>query len=163
MQDFGDLHKRILKWDVTTDASPRDIQQVRPLSREFKTASEYTLAFQGLLLLECWAQMRSAYEETVKKAPPATFVLASRASVDDFIDCDGSIAFADMAERQFFSDSDVVVLSNGVVRTVAKVQAAQRKRDSIELTVRVCVPASGDAVSYALVPRSKWELVKFYS
>ncbi|GAA5892669.1 hypothetical protein JCM6882_000552 [Rhodosporidiobolus microsporus] len=160
-QDFTRLHRSILQWDPANDGDvPPGVTPPRGLASDFKTPQDYFAAFEPLLLIECWEQVRQAKLEAVKEGQVIQTDIAGRQSVDDFVDVFCTIEHGQLRDRTFFSESDLVWLRQGDRQIFAKIQSVNRKREHIELTLRTHLGNDLHGAGPGLAPRTKWQMLK---
>ncbi|GAA6017752.1 hypothetical protein JCM10207_000484 [Rhodosporidiobolus poonsookiae] len=160
-QDFSRLHRAVLQWDPASDEQvPPNVKLPTRLPTEFKSPAEYFAAFEPLLLTECWEQVRQAKLEALKEGQVIQANIAGRQSVDDFVDIFATIDHGQLRDRMFFGDSDLVWLRLGQRQIFAKIQSVNRKREHIELTLRLHLGHDIHDAGPALAARTRWELVK---
>lgn len=164
-QDFSPLHRQILQWDVEYNSSlpPSMNQNPAGVPATFSSPEAYFAAFEPLLLVECWEQIRQAKAESSKESQPVPCEIAGRQSVDDFTDIFLTIANGKLPERMYFGESDLVLLRQGKRQTLAKVQSSGRRREFFELTLRCHLGSDKTDAGAGLQPRTQWEIVKLYT
>lgn len=162
VQDFSHLHRQILQWDTTHDGllPPGMSKEPPPVPSSFASSEDYFAAYEPLLLVECWEQLRQARQEAANETPPVPVDVAGRQDVDDFTDVFLTIEWGKMPDRFHFGESDLVLLRQGSRQTLAKIQSINRKREFIELTIRCHLGIDVSNVSAGLSARTKWEVVK---
>lgn len=181
VQDFSDLHRQILQWDYNHDNEypPSSTSLPSPTPRSIPTSflshDDHFAAFEPLLLLECWAQVRQAKAEAMTEANSVKSTIAGRQSVDDFTDVFMTVEHSQVgADRIYFSESDLILLRSTATgpsfggraarrQTLGKIQSMARKKDFIELTVRCHFGNDTSDASSALVAKSNWEVLKLYT
>ncbi|GAA5844189.1 hypothetical protein JCM9279_001721 [Rhodotorula babjevae] len=160
-QDLSRLHRAILQWDpACEDDVPPNVDLTQRPGGAFKSARDYFAAFEPLLVTECWEQVRQAKLESRQDAQVLQVDIAGRQSVDDFIDVFCTVDHSQLRDRIFFGETDLVWLRQGPRQIYAKVQASNRKREHIELTLRCHLGNDVHGAGMALVGRTRWELVK---
>ncbi|GAA6004582.1 DNA/RNA helicase SEN1 [Rhodotorula paludigena] len=160
-QDLSRLHRAILQWDPTCEEDvPPDVNLPDRLPGAFRSPREYFAAFEPLLLTECWEQVRQSKLEALKEGQVLQADIAGRQSVDDFVDIFCTIDHSFIRDRIFFGDADLVWLRQGPRQIFAKIQAVNRKREHMELTLRCHLGNDIHGAGSGLVARTKWEMVK---
>ena len=160
-QDLSRLHRAILQWDpACEDDVPPNVDLTQRPGGAFKSARDYFAAFEPLLVTECWEQVRQAKLESRQDAQVLQIDIAGRQSVDDFVDVFCTVDHSQLRDRIFFGETDLVWLRQGPRQIYAKIQASNRKREHIELTLRCHLGNDVHGAGMALVGRTRWELVK---
>ncbi|KAL8279185.1 hypothetical protein RQP46_008441 [Phenoliferia psychrophenolica] len=165
VQDFSHLHRQILQWDITHDGPlpPHMTAEPRPVPSTFASAEDYFAAYEPLLLIECWEQLRQAKQEAANESQPVPVDIAGRQDVDDFTDVFLTIEHGKLPDRFYLNESDLVLLRQGPRQTMARVHAYGRKREFVEVTLRCHLGNDVTNASAGLFARTKWEVVKLYT
>lgn len=169
VQDCSGLHRRILQWDCELDTPlpPHMSNHPRHVPGSFRTGDDYLAAFEPLLLIECWEQIRQAKKESVTSSTPDSqpiaCIIAGRQSVDDFYDIFLTVDHGNIPERVWMTASDIVLFRQGKLQVLAKVQSFARKPQFFEITLRLHLGSDATGVSEGLSARTQWEIVKLYS
>jgi senataxin len=165
VQDFSGLHRQILQWDCTWEGKlPPNMPRDPPaIPSSFSSADHYFAAFEPLLLVECWEQIKAARQEAANYPQPCPATIAGRQSVDDFTDVFLTIEHGKMPDKMYFGESDLVLLREGPHQTLAKIQSFARKREFFEVTLRCHLGNDVTDVGGALQPRTKWSIIKLYT
>jgi len=162
--DLESLHRAILQWDpkdtnsLPPNFSADSLQKIPP---QFESADQYLRILEPLLMLECWAQVQKAVEDSRNEAR-ITCELAGRMNVDDWIDIEFSIAPAEIKQGYYLNEVDVVQIypsgpsAAGGKPLFAKVVKYKKTFKDIQLSLRF--HNSRDLRSF--VSRSKWVLQK---
>lgn len=141
--DLESLHRTILQWDpkdtnsLPPNFSADSLHQIPP---QFRDADEYLRILQPLLMLECWAQVQKAVEDT-RNEPRVPSELAGRINVDDWIDIEFSIALNELRGNYYLSDVDIVQVFpaetiKGGTTLFAKVNKYKRGFKDVLVTLR---------------------------
>lgn len=167
VQDFSGLHRQVLQWDCEYDGNLPPNMKTKPdrIPSSFASADAYFAAFEPLLLIECWEQIRQAKKEMSSSSDLEIVPcdVAGRQAVDDFTDVFLTVEHGKMPNRMWFNASDVVLLRQGKRQTLAKVQSFGKKRSFFEITLRCHLGSDVTAASASLVARTQWEIVKMYT
>ncbi|KAK4706098.1 senataxin, partial [Phenoliferia sp. Uapishka_3] len=165
VQDFTHLHRQILQWDITHDGPLPPHMTAEPLQvpHSFASPEDYFAAYEPLLLVECWEQLRQARQEATNETQPIPVDIAGRQDVDDFTDVFLTIEHGKLPDRFYLNESDLVVIRQGQRQALARVHAFGRKREFVEVTLRLHLGNDVSNASAGLVARTKWEVVKLYT
>lgn len=143
--DLSSLHQRILSWDffATGDLPPNaERTDYTLVSSTFRDPIEYQRTFEPLLILEAWQGFQSAKEDGTFK--PFEITVASRLSVDSFVEVSTSMKIPDMKEFGL-GEADLVLLSkskdplndSAAPHCLARVSGINKKKSSVEVSYRV--------------------------
>ncbi|WBW73992.1 ATP-dependent RNA helicase Dbl8 [Schizosaccharomyces osmophilus] len=166
--DIQGFYRILLSWNPLlsseTAADEKNLS-CRSIETSYSSPEIYEKTFMPFLFNECWAQIRAAIEES--QYTPLELTLNSRTSVDNFVE----IGFTSrtITELQYLSDTDICVLSKSKkpsspekndTSTLAKIQSLTRKKESIDIFVRV----NSDAKSLQeMIPGARFYLQKLFS
>lgn len=143
--DLGPLHKIMLAWEFfhEGDYPPgSEDWQFKKVSNVFRHVDEYKDTFQPLLTLEAWqAIVRSREEDTSK---PYSIKVASRSSVDAFVELSTTVTHADLRDAQL-SEGDIILFSTSSKPTsdkdaphcLSRVDKVRRKGKNVEVIYKV--------------------------
>ena len=164
--NYNQLHRCILDWTFDTMAPtvyldgqpPSAIKHVPPT---FANAAEYSRVFGPMFLLECWAQFQQAKEEyTGAPALPLTYL--RRNTIDSF----DRILFDIPSQRPkpevILTENDIVVVENGLIRILAKVDSADFHSGRGCVMLRFYLPTRKHFVDQLCEMRG-WTLGKLFS
>lgn len=160
--DLESLHRTILQWDpkdtspLPPNFSPDSLAKIPP---QFDTSEQYLKILEPLLMLECWAQVQKAVEDSRNEAR-ILCELAGRMNVDDWIDIEFSIATTEIRHGYHLNDVDVVQIypsgGAGGPTLFAKVTKYKRNFKDVQVTLRF----HNSKNLRPFQSRSKWTLQK---
>lgn len=143
--DLTTLHRTLLSWDLLKfkgqDLPPNsDRTDYSLVSSSFSSAAEYQRTFEPLLMLEAWQSFQAVVEEWSFKS--YTFTIASRLSVDAFVEVISTMAPTDI-KKLGLGEADLVMLSTSnplsddAPRCLARISRCSKKKGQIEISYRV--------------------------
>lgn len=155
--DISGLHKILLSWDYnhTGSTPPGEKLKLSQIPARFNNFTDYENIVKPLLLLECWAQIVSAKEQTPDIVDCR---VTSRQFTDSWLDIDISVE-GNIRKDWYLGETDLVLLSNSVndKRIMAKTQSYRNSpHQGTQATLR-CVVKDGDP---GLQINTKWQLNK---
>jgi senataxin len=143
------LHLSILRWDIfhEGDEPPGDVD-FQEVSNTFQTAAEYYKTFYPLLIAEAWRSLSTAREESNFK--PFDITVVNRLTVDKFFEVGTSMPIAENRDNNL-AEGDIILLSKSespmkdrkTALCLSRVSKVSRKKDSLEVSYRIPVPATG--------------------
>ncbi|KAG5461681.1 MAG: AAA domain-containing protein, partial [Olpidium bornovanus] len=181
------LHAQVLSWPTdpagdtppSPPAGPEIKYQAVPAT--FSSTTHYQKIFEPLLVLECWQQLQSAFEEGNPTQDSVDATCASRATVDCFSDVTFTMA---VGPARTLAEHDLVLLSRNVAKPailpsgVPVIQSSSSKPDACAILgkvnsvttrsdigdVRVRVYSRGGNEALALLnPKTSWKILKLFS
>ncbi|EPY51633.1 hypothetical protein SPOG_00059 [Schizosaccharomyces cryophilus OY26] len=166
--DVQSFYKILLSWNpILQSDTTVDEKNLRCRSIEiaYSSPDTYEKTFMPFLFNECWAQIRGAIEED--QYTPLELTMNTRTTVDNFVEL--GFSSRTITELQYLSDTDICVLSKSKKpsspekkepSTLAKIQSLTRKKESIDIFVRV----NSDAKTLQeMIPGAKFYLQKLFS
>lgn len=158
--DMDELHRIILQWepkDAGQYPPGMDPARLRKIPPTFQNANEYLEVLTPLLMLECWAQVQKAIEDSLNETRIVVAVTGKQ-HIDDWIDIDVVIPTTQIDQRYFLTDVDVVQVSsmdaNQPASFFAKVGSFKKGFADVQITIRL----HNTRHHHAFVTRSKWRL-----
>ncbi|CDZ98451.1 helicase sen1 [Phaffia rhodozyma] len=158
--DMDELHRIILKWepkDVGQYPPGMEPNQLRKIPAQFKNAEDYLAIFAPLLMLECWAQVQKAIEES-QNEDRIVVAVTGKQLIDDWVDVDVAVPTGQINQRYFLTDVDVVqvcsVDPHKPASFFAKVTNFKKGFTDIQVTIRL----HSSRNHHSFVSRSKWRL-----
>nr|XP_036589021.1 helicase sen1 [Colletotrichum truncatum]KAF6800663.1 helicase sen1 [Colletotrichum truncatum] len=140
------LHQAILEWDIFHEGNdPPSTSGSIACTRvadSYAHPQEYKQTFLGLLISEAWRSFATAKDETTSKT--YGLKIASRMSVDKFLEVTASVPIAENKERML-SEGDIILLSKGSnpltdssdAHALARIWKTSYKKDRLEVTYRL--------------------------
>ncbi|TDZ34209.1 Helicase SEN1 [Colletotrichum spinosum] len=140
------LHQAILEWDIFHDGNDPPSTSASfvctKVANTYANPLDYKQTFLGLLLSEAWRSFVTAKDETTSK--PYGLKIASRMSVDKFLEVTASIPIQENRERML-SEGDIVLLSTGgnplndssEAHALSRIWKTSYKKDRMEVTYRL--------------------------
>ncbi|KAI0785263.1 SEN1 N terminal-domain-containing protein [Abortiporus biennis] len=135
--DISFLHRTILSWnyDHTGNIPPGLSGHLLRVPDKFSDPNHYRRVFEPLLLMQCWAQIQQAKEETTETYECR---VVSKQFTDDWIDLDLTVQEG-VKKEWSLTDTDIVLLRNPE-RTACFLGKAQHFRVSqqgMQTTIRI--------------------------